>query len=1070
MVMAGSEPGISNKASLPAKLIAPKVGNVVKRSRLFKLLDVALERQVVWVSAPAGAGKTTLVASYLTEKKTKQIWYQIDLRDADPAAFFAYLRQAVAKLSPRKRERLPLLTPEYAQGLSVFAHNFFEQMFERLPEGTILVFDNVQDLPETSPLVDLLSQAVISLPEGIRTIFISRATAPQAFSRARAARQLGSISPEDLLLTCGEAREVGRCCGLTELSESRLDELNNRAGGWAAGLVLLLEGREGEAKFPEGKIDEHLFDFFAAEVMRRAQPAIQNFLIRSALLPVMDVAATATLTGNPRAEEILRDLVRRNYFITRRTGSAACYEFHPLFRQFLLTELQRNTPQAELGKLQKLAGQLLVQHGDNAAAVELFSSAGAVEDLVGLVLAEAEEMIAEGLYQTLTQWLQAVPAEARTKQPWLAFWYGVSRMPFDLQEARHYFEQSYEAFTCTEDVTGIFLSWAGIAETFSLMWDDFSGMLPWLEEYSRLREKYSHFPSAEVEARVQAALFGVLIFIQPQHPESTTARQTVENLLLVAPDQDFRVKMAASLSLYYSWAGAFTDMCRVVEIGERIIESESISPLSKIMVKMNRGTLCWITGQPGMAHEAIAEALQIAEQSGVHLLDSYLLSQSVYASGIQSDTKSMGETLEIISSKLSQHRRIDIAHYYFHMSWYKNLCRDYKAALEYIRHGMELLVNLSARVPIALGQFGLGKALIQTGEYREAQSVLALGIGFAQDMPSKHLEFTGRLIRAYSWLQQQNQAECVTELKFALRIAAKESEYWAFPLWDPTMVSPLCAVALKNDIEPEYTRELIRKRDLAPPLGMYQEDAWPWPVRVHTLGHFSLIIGSEPVAIVGRAKTKVIEMLKAIIALGGLDVAKQHLCDLLWPDTEGDFAHQNFNVTLHRLRKLLGPKLLTQQDGRLRLDEQRVWLDTWAYERSLAALEQADDDDLVRLACEATERNSGSFLQDDDQQWVRQERERLRTRYRRVMGKVAERLCSLNHWQAAIACYQRALEIEPLSERFYAGLMQCHYQLGQAVEGLLVYKRCREALSSGLDISPSIRIEELHARLRAISD
>ncbi len=176
--------------------------------------------------------------------------------------------------------------------------------------------------------------------------------------------------------------------------------------------------------------------------------------------------------------------------------------------------------------------------------------------------------------------------------------------------------------------------------------------------------------------------------MQPQHTECTAARKAVEKLLYSAAEPDFRLKLASNLSLYYSWAGAFTDMRRVVEMGERVIDTEMVSPLSQIMVKANRATLCWITGEPERAHEAIGEALQIAERSGVHLLDSYLRAQSVYASGVLNDPVTMGETLEAIRPQLSPHRRIDIAHYHFQMSWYKSLCGDYRLALESIHRGI----------------------------------------------------------------------------------------------------------------------------------------------------------------------------------------------------------------------------------------------------------------------------------------------------------------------------------------------------------------------------------------------
>ena len=108
------------------KISRPKLFTVFERKRLFRLLDDASRRPVIWVSAPAGAGKTTLVASYLNYSRRPCAWYQMDLRDADPATFFYYLSLAVKRASPRKRKPIPLLTPEFMPGIETFALRYFE--------------------------------------------------------------------------------------------------------------------------------------------------------------------------------------------------------------------------------------------------------------------------------------------------------------------------------------------------------------------------------------------------------------------------------------------------------------------------------------------------------------------------------------------------------------------------------------------------------------------------------------------------------------------------------------------------------------------------------------------------------------------------------------------------------------------------------------------------------------------------------------------------------------------------------------------------------------------------------
>lgn len=115
---------MASRHSHLAKTTRPKLHRISERKRLFTLLDQQRMHPVIWVSAQAGAGKTSLVASYLTAKRLQGIWYQMDGADADPATFFHFLRNALKSANPRSRP-LPLLTPEYLADLPGFARRFF---------------------------------------------------------------------------------------------------------------------------------------------------------------------------------------------------------------------------------------------------------------------------------------------------------------------------------------------------------------------------------------------------------------------------------------------------------------------------------------------------------------------------------------------------------------------------------------------------------------------------------------------------------------------------------------------------------------------------------------------------------------------------------------------------------------------------------------------------------------------------------------------------------------------------------------------------------------------------------
>jgi LuxR family maltose regulon positive regulatory protein len=119
-----------------AKLTRPRLHKAVARQRLFAKLDEARENKpAICVVGPPGAGKTTLVASWLDVRGIKGIWYQVDAGDSDLATFFYYLGLAAKPFTRKGQRPLPSLTPEYLQDVEGFSRRFFRELFSRLPEG-----------------------------------------------------------------------------------------------------------------------------------------------------------------------------------------------------------------------------------------------------------------------------------------------------------------------------------------------------------------------------------------------------------------------------------------------------------------------------------------------------------------------------------------------------------------------------------------------------------------------------------------------------------------------------------------------------------------------------------------------------------------------------------------------------------------------------------------------------------------------------------------------------------------------------------------------------------------------
>jgi LuxR family maltose regulon positive regulatory protein len=299
----------------------------------------------------------------------------------------------------------------------------------------------------------------------------------------------------------------------------------------------------------------------------------------------------------------------------------------------------------------------------------------------------------------------------------------------------------------------------------------------------------------------------------------------------------------------------------------------------------------------------------------------------------------------------------------------------------------------------------------------------------------------------------------------------KELGFANFTLWTPHLVTRLCAKALEAGIEVEFVQDIIRKRHLRPEASTIVGESWPWPFKIYTLGRFELVKDGEPVRFSGKVQQKPLALLKALIAFGGKDVAEEQITDALWPDADGDLAHRSFEMAVYRLRKLMGHDGIIQlQERRLTLDAGMCWVDVRALEELLSDVGKGVTEKggkVLRNLEKAIDVYKGHFLPSDvAHPWVLSYRERLRSKFHRLIMKLGAYLEQAKQWENAAEVFQRGIEVDNRTEEFYQQLMVCYLQLGRRAEAMTVYELCRSILSSTLGISPSPRTEELYQAIK----
>ena len=370
-------------ACVLSKIRRPGASALMARPALHRQLD-RLRRSVgnVWISAPAGSGKTALLASYLDGAGGQQAWYQLDEHDADPARLFRYLALAFgcgADAAPP-----PVWRQEHPADLACYAQRYFARLFSMDAPG-VLVLDHC-DAVRDPGFGALLRMVLDAVPVQVSVIMLSRQEPPAALGALVGARRLALFEGRQLRLSEAETHAlVTRHLALAGREAKPADTLapmlHARTRGWAAGLAVLLEQDSGPMARAVG-----LHDYFAEEVFAACAVPVRKFLLHTAVLASFNAEMAQSLGGSA-ALSCLAAARRQQYFIEGcelagelgDVGDLSTFRYQPLFREFLLAQLQIAFTVQECLALRRRALALAPAAGDLANCAELQAQLGPVD-------------------------------------------------------------------------------------------------------------------------------------------------------------------------------------------------------------------------------------------------------------------------------------------------------------------------------------------------------------------------------------------------------------------------------------------------------------------------------------------------------------------------------------------------------------------------------------------------------------------------------------------------------------------------------------------------------------------
>lgn len=431
------------------------------RQRLVQRIAARTDTRLILVSAPAGFGKSSCLVEWaytMREAGAQVAWYALDEQDNDPARFAAYFINAFRSAD----DRFAPLFPEGAQTDLPEAVVAVVNAAAQHDGQIALVLDDYH-LITAPPIHDAISRMCDYLPPNMRIAIGTRADPPLQLARLRARGEITELRMMDLRFSRDEMAALLRAALGWIPSQQVLDELAEVTEGWAAALSLIIMALDSHTHTVDeqalkgqlagySRTQRHIFDYFAAEVLRQQPAEIRRFLLDTCVLDRLSPSVCSALTNDANAPLLLEQIAATSLFVIPLSASQPVYRYHHLFEQFLRQQVQLADRARYLAQHHAAAVWYMVNDnvGDavnHALAAEDYAYAASL-----IESAAWETLTSRGELVTILGWLQRFPQDALTQHPRLCLYFSRALyLTGDIEHSEVYIQIAASALERTAD-------------------------------------------------------------------------------------------------------------------------------------------------------------------------------------------------------------------------------------------------------------------------------------------------------------------------------------------------------------------------------------------------------------------------------------------------------------------------------------------------------------------------------------------------------------------------------------------------------------------------------------------
>jgi hypothetical protein len=570
----------------------------------------------------------------------------------------------------------------------------------------------------------------------------------------------------------------------------------------------------------------------------------------------------------------------------------------------------------------------------------------------------------------MLDWIERLPSQTAQGKPWIGYWAGLSQFQFDQELSRRTLAGAYAQFEAAGDRMGQMLTAASILTGYYFQYAKWDTAEPWILRLGQLLESQPEFPSRELEMTVYSAMLYGIAIRRPDHPLLPMCIERTVNLIENADDVNAR--MLAGLAItgpVVCMLGAFDLFYRVRRMLLPLLEQRTLTELNRAAFHMTNGVKLCLYAEHDAAYIELEKGVDLSRKYNlpqIEVLSHFFI--AMHAAGYF-DVERTRSAMDGLQRAVNPLRPLERYHQELGEGMYATIVGNYTAAVMHHEAALLAVKAIGGAAHRLIGLILYAPPLVLDGRVDDGVAAAEEGLRYARECKLHTWDACFVLVLAWCRHEQGDRVEAGRLLEQAIEVG--EDGTFRYFRWLLQGSRKMLGEALRRGIRTESVRGMIRHLRYSSPDPLLE--AWPWPMKIRTLGAFSIEVGGQPLRYGRKTPKRLLSLLQCLIALGGREVAEHKLADALWPAADGDDAYRRLTLSLHRLRQLLGDAdAVRLTGGKVSLNPERVWVDAMAL---IEARERLSDAAFRGLAASLYR---GEFLQDEpDEAWMLPARKQL---------------------------------------------------------------------------------------------